>query len=404
MTRRVATSTDRSPSASDEQPPPAPPPSSGSLPGPDAPAGPSAPVWPRAAGPPLGRALIRAAPEDFVVEETLSFRPSGAGEHLFLRVRKRGCNTQWLAQELARFAGVAPRDVGYAGLKDRHAIAVQWFSLPLADDARDWSRLDIPGACVIATARNARKLRRGAIERNRFRLRLREPTAPPAALERRLERLAIAGAPNYFGPQRFGHDAGNLGLAKALFSGHKSGGHRFGGRRLGRARRAHALSAARAWLFNAVLAERVRRGCWATLLPGDVANLDGRGSTFPVTTVDETLRERAARCELHPTGPLWGRGDPGTAAAAAALERAVVGGERCFAGGLERAGTAMARRALRVVPRELSWRFDDDGLVLEFALPSGAYATAVLRELCIAVDAPAARAQRAGSAADALRG
>src|ERR1700722_2309325 len=85
---------------------------------------------PRAHGAPLPPAQIKAVPEDFHVEERLSFEPSGTGPHWLLRVEKRTANTRWVAAEIARLAGVPSVDVGYAGLKDRHAVAVQWFSVP----------------------------------------------------------------------------------------------------------------------------------------------------------------------------------------------------------------------------------------------------------------------------------
>src|SRR3984885_11311260 len=94
---------------------------------------------PRAHGAPLPAATLKAAPEDFHVEEQLSFEPSGTGPHWLLRVEKRRANTRWVAAEIARLAGVPGGDVGYAGLKDRHAVAVQWFSVPqLASTAGFW--------------------------------------------------------------------------------------------------------------------------------------------------------------------------------------------------------------------------------------------------------------------------
>src|SRR5256885_2227692 len=95
------------------------------------------PLWtttallpPRAYGAPLARGTLRTEPEDFVVEEELGFAPSGTGQHVLLKIRKRNANTQWVARELARLCGCHPRDIGYAGLKDRRAIAFQWFSVP----------------------------------------------------------------------------------------------------------------------------------------------------------------------------------------------------------------------------------------------------------------------------------
>ena len=121
------------------------------------------------------RRSIKAEPEDFRVEEELSFLPSGDGPHRLLRVEKRSANTRWVAAELARIAEVAVAEVGYAGLKDRHAIGVQWFSLPAArGSAEFWSTVHKDEFRVLESQLNTRKLRRGALRGNRFRIKLRQ--------------------------------------------------------------------------------------------------------------------------------------------------------------------------------------------------------------------------------------
>ena len=80
-------------------------------------------------GEPSCRALLRSSPEDFIVDEELSFTPTGAGEHLLLQVEKIGQNTQYVAKQIAAAAGLKARLVSYAGLKDRHAVTRQWFCL-----------------------------------------------------------------------------------------------------------------------------------------------------------------------------------------------------------------------------------------------------------------------------------
>lgn len=175
---------------------------------------------PRAHGPALVRGLLRATPEDFMVEEILSFEPDDQGAHWLLRVRKTGANTEWVARQLARVARVPVRDLGYAGLKDRHAVAIQWFSLPLGErPPPDWSGLLGDGIEVLETRRHGRKLRRGAIAGNQFALRLRALRGDRAALAARLQAIAREGVPNYFGPQRFGRAESNLAAARALLTG-----------------------------------------------------------------------------------------------------------------------------------------------------------------------------------------
>lgn len=248
---------------------------------------------PRAWGDPQATGVLRAVPEDFVVEEDLGFAPDGDGAHLLLKVRKRNANTGWVAQELARALGCPVRDVGFAGLKDRRAVAVQWFSLPATPRsiaaAPDLENLEF---VVLEAHRHRRKLPRGALAGNAFTVRIRDYSGSDEALRERCELIATSGVPNYFGPQRFGRDAANLAR---LLSFATPATARRSGRPDG-----FVLSAARSLIFNAVLGERVRRGSWGTLAVGDVANLDGRGSVFPVPELTADLPERLARLEIHP--------------------------------------------------------------------------------------------------------
>lgn len=328
-----------------------------------------------ALGPPTARGRLRSTPEDFQVAEILPFTPDGTGEHLYLHVRKRDANTAWVAERLARLAGLSPSQVSYAGLKDRHAVAKQWFSLhlPGRDDPpwRDWQEPDFQ---VLAGQRHSRKLRRGALSGNRFRIVVRELTdVAPLELEDRWQRLLSGGVPNYFGPQRFGREGNNLRGALALFQG----------RRVKRQQRSLYLSAARAYLFNDLLSRRILDGNWCAPLPGEVAMLEGSHSVFPVEAPDITLGERLQALDLHLTGPLWGRGEPMSRGAVRALEEATMAGWPVFRDGLVAAGLAQERRALRIVLREPAFSLEGDGLTLAFQLPAGSYATAVLREMLL---------------------
>src|SRR5690606_6499281 len=157
------------------------------------------------------RAAIRSRPDDFIVEEMLGFEPSGQGEHLFLTIEKRGANTHWVAQQLARWAGIPEHAVGYAGLKDRHAVTRQAFTLHLPGrEEPALESLAIPGVDALAVHRHQRKLPRGALRGNRCTLTLREVAGDADAIEQRLCQVASRGVPNAFGEQRFGRDAGNV--------------------------------------------------------------------------------------------------------------------------------------------------------------------------------------------------
>lgn len=330
---------------------------------------------PRAHGTPPARARWRVAPEDFVVEEELGFEPSGGGQHMLLRVRKRGANTVWVARELARLARVPAVAVGFCGLKDRDAVTSQWFSVDLGGrPAPDWSVLRPAGVEVLTATPHDRKLRRGAHRANRFTLRLHAVEADPGGLEARLARTAVAGVPNYFGEQRFGRDEANPERALAMLSGAKTVRDR--------ASRSIYLSAARAVVFNRVLAARVAAGTWDRVLAGDVLMLDGRRSWFLGDPVTDELVARVGAGELHPTGALCGRGALPTRGEARLAEEDALAPCEPWCTGLARAGLEHERRALRVIPRGISWEaLPGSGLALTFTLPAGAYATAVLREL-----------------------
>lgn len=316
---------------------------------------------------------MRLVPEDFEVEEIGRIEPADSGNHLWLWVEKRGANTAWVADQLARVAGCSSRDVGYAGMKDRHALARQWFSIPAQGvECADCSAWRIEGVAVLAARRHTRKLQRGALAGNRFRIVLRALEGDAEALDARLRHIAQQGVPNYFGDQRFGHGGGNVRDGVEWL---RNGG------RLRRSLRGIYLSAVRSALFNEVLAARVAAGTWNRLLQGEIAMLDGTHSLFACPVVDEQLEHRCRAFDLHPTGPLPGRGGLQPAGEAAEVERRVVGPHVGLATALSAAGLEGDRRSLRLRPANLTWRIDAGSLTLGFELPAGAYATALIREL-----------------------
>ena len=334
---------------------------------------------PRALGAAVLQARIRSTAEDFRVEELPGFEPSGSGEHLLLTIEKRGMNTAFVARRLAEWAGVGDVAIGYAGLKDRHAVTLQRFSVHLPRRvAPELSTLELDAGGerlhVVDHCWHAKKLPRGALAGNRFVLVLRDVVGDRAAIDQRLGAIALRGVPNYFGEQRFGRGGDNVGHALQMFSG----------RRVGREQRGLLLSAARSALFNQVLAARVSDGCWDAPLDGEVWMLDGSRSVFGPQPMDDTLSSRLAQFDIHPTGPLWGRGELRTTGAVAALEcDALADGTSVrLRDGLERAGLKQERRALRLRPTDLEWRWPtDDSLEVAFSLPPGTYATVVLAEL-----------------------
>lgn len=324
------------------------------------------PDWSRAHGGPILGGILRQSAEDFAVIEVLGFTPDGQGEHDYLWLEKKHANTNWVARQLAAFAGIAARDVGVAGMKDRHAVTRQWFSVRRPGGTlADWSVLDVEGVRVLEVSRNSRKLRRGAHAGNQFRIVIRDLEGSPEKLDNYIASIRKYGVPNYFGEQRFGHEGRNLQLAEAFFAG----------KRLPREKRSIALSSARAWLFNHVLQQRVRDKTWSELEQGDIAVLEGSGSIFAVEDVDTSISERCKQLELHPTGPLWGKSEN-----TRDDERAVAEQFPIIAHGLEK-HTKASRRSLRLAVHDLKTSLDGDTLTLEFYLTRGSFATAVLREL-----------------------
>lgn len=326
-------------------------------------------------GPPLA-ARLRARPADFIVDEQLAFGADGDGEHALLRIRKTSANTEWVARRLASLAGVPVKAVGYAGLKDRHAITTQWFSVhlgPLPEPR--WRLLAEDGIEVLEQHRHRRKLKRGSLAGNRFQIRLREVTGDVDAAAARIAILAARGVPNYFGPQRFGRGEGNLFRAQALFAGSAP--------RASRQQQGLWLSAVRSQLFNEVLAYRVERAAWTTALVGDRLQLRGSQSHFLVETLDERILERVRSGDVMPTGPLFGAGEPLTAAAVLALEEQVAARYPAWMAGLAAAGLKQERRALRLDIEDLELeQVSATELNLRFQLPAGSYATTLIRELC----------------------
>ncbi|MFL6618964.1 MAG: tRNA pseudouridine(13) synthase TruD [Povalibacter sp.] len=328
---------------------------------------------PYAYGEPPVHGRVKVAPEDFVVREWLGFEPDNEGDHWLLKVRKRGANTQWVARQIAKHARIHPRDVGFAGLKDRHAITEQSFSVPVRTAVSDWMGVAGEGYEVIQADRHRRKLKRGALRGNDFEIVVRDAEFDLARLRERASLIEARGVPNYFGPQRFGRDGGNLKRARLWFSGELELTERW--------ERGFALSAARSSLFNDVLARRVIDSTWDRLLDGDVANLEGTNSIFAVDQVTPELNERCEQLDVHPTGPLWGKGTLGTAGLVATLEQETIQKDGLLAAGLERAGLEQERRALRLKVSQFELNAESDNVRLKFRLGRGAFATSVLHEL-----------------------
>ena len=323
--------------------------------------------------------LLRAQPEDFVVEELPAYLPSGSGEHVYLWVEKRGLTTLDAARLLAQHAGLRDCDVGVAGLKDKRAVTRQWFSLALKDDAR-FVGFSAPGLTVLSVARHGNKLKTGHLRGNRFRLALRA-VHPDGAQRARaiLAALGQLGVPNGYGPQRFGRDGATARLGMALLQDQPHP-DRVRAQR-DRALRRLALSAFQSELFNALLTRRLRDESWNRALPGDVLQ-KVTGAAF-VCEEPATDQPRLDAFELSVAGPMFGPKMLASRGAARAHELAVLQDAGIDEGLFDAGGelTLGARRPLRVLPTEVEVQGDAERLEVRFCLPRGSYASVVMAEV-----------------------
>lgn len=332
------------------------------------------PNWPLAYGKPCGSASFKACPEDFRVTEKLGFEATGSGEFLLVEIEKIDINTQQVAGHLARAAGVRRRDVSYSGLKDRQAVACQFFSihLPGRPDP-DLNGFASRGVRVISSARHHRKLRRGSHAANQFQLRLTNWDGSAELVDQRVSEIRQQGVPNYFGAQRFGRSGGNIEQARNFYQGEIRIADRYV--------RGLMHSSARAFIFNHVLARRISDGTWGTGCDGDVWMLAGSESVFGPEALSSTLIQRAQLGEIDVTGPMWGDGESRAAGEAAHLEHSVVAEQEALVDGLRAARLKPSRRRLRMRPGDLELSVQGQTIEMSFSLGRGQYATSMVREI-----------------------
>ncbi len=313
--------------------------------------------------------------EDFEVDELWTPAAEGQGEHILLWLEKNGQNTEWVARQIARFAGVRDFDVGLHGLKDRHAVTRQWMSVYLGKKPEpNWAKMDIEGTKILKVSRTPKKLRRGEHGGNRFKLWVRQVKGDQAALDDYLQQLAQGGFPNYFGMQRFGHDGHNLEQADAWFRGEAKPGRK--------AQRGMYLSAARSYLFNRILAQRVIQANWHTLIDGDTAMAAasvGVGDEGAPVTVTDGGNLEDHHAGMLPSGPLFG-GPEYLRGAAGAIEQAAVVDYDHWLSGLHKEGMRTARRPFVANAGNLEWNWQGDDLQLSFDLGTGSFASVFLEQ------------------------
>lgn len=325
-------------------------------------------------GKPSATAAFKVTPEDFKVTEILPFVPSGQGEHVFIQLQKRGENTIWAANALAKSFKVSAKQVSFAGLKDRQGVTTQWFSvqLPISSKLSLSSLVLPPSLQILQVSRHQKKLRRGGLKGNQFVITLKDVSSIEQVCER-LELIKAQGVPNYFGPQRFGHDGNNLTKAAQMFAGKRI---------KDREKRGLYLSAARSMLFNQVTSARFKAQLQQSFMVGDCVLLKGSRSFFVVDEVDDTINSRLASGDIQISAPLFGEGALTSVGTAREFEQAQLTAYPEFCQGLAGARLKQERRAILAVPEQIQWRvIDSSSLQLEFFLPAGCYATSIIREL-----------------------
>ena len=321
--------------------------------------------------PPKQTALLKAECADFVVKEQLGYDMSGDGEFVAVKVRKTDCNTLFVGEQLAKFAGISARNMSYAGLKDRKAVTEQWFSLQMpGQPTPDFSQFSLEGVEILEVTRHQRKIRIGSLQGNHFEILLRNAEETDE-LKVRLDFLAKNGFPNYFTEQRFGRDGNNLTQALRWANGEI--------KVKDRNKRSFYLSAARSEIFNLIVSKRMELNLAQQILVGDVLQLNGSHSWFVVDESEDLaqLQQRLTQQDVLLTAPLIGEEEK----SAVDFEHEIFAQHQALFALMRQERMKAARRPILMQPQHFQWQFEPNGLRLQFALPAGSYATALIREL-----------------------
>ena len=315
---------------------------------------------------------VRERAEDFIVEEVPLYQFSDSGGFSFLLVEKIDLSSLDLVKLMREHLDLEDHEVGLAGWKDKRAVTRQWISLPFEKTSEDrLAPIADRGIRILQKRRHSNKLRIGHLLGNRFSVLIRQPD--PQAENRAasiIQRLQKHGLPNFYGAQRFGAGGDNPQKGLALLQGKY---------RLPSVRQRKLLiSACNSLLFNLTLKDRMERGLYARLLPGDIAKKHDTGGLF---LVSDTAKEqpRADRLEISATGPIWGKKMRRAQDEAGGLEERILTSQGLTPDVFHK--QPGSRRPLRVVLRELTMQPEAEGLRLEFFLPKGSYATVLLDEI-----------------------
>lgn len=325
-------------------------------------------------GKPVATGKLKQLPEHFIVKEVLGFSFTGKGEHLMVKIRKTGENTKYVANELAKFCGVKSKDISWAGLKDRHAVTEQWLSvhLPKSDHLKfALFEATHPGVEILEMTRHNKKLRPGDLLGNSFQLIATEVTDMEDVLAR-LEKVKLTGVPNYFGAQRFGHEGNNVTEARRW--------GRENVRTRDNTKRSFYLSAARSWIFNNIVSQRITEGYFSQPVDGDIL-LDQNDRIVNENVTSEESIQKIQNGEWSISAALAGDNQLPTTEKALSFEQPQLDAEPDLMALICGNRMRHERRSVELHPENLTWSSEGDTLTLSFSLTSGSFATVIVREL-----------------------
>lgn len=329
---------------------------------------------------PYGNAICeaywKAEPQDFQVNENLDLEFTGSGEFLWIYVLKKNINTESLAKEIAKAARISSDKISWSGLKDKKSWAKQWFCLHIGGlvDREKWleilNRTQQESWLILEGHAHQKKLRIGTHQSNTFDLKIEIPegVSHQEAIEARLKQISTLGFPNYFGYQRFGKNYSNLNNAQKLFDGQQIKNKHI---------RGLVLSAARSWLFNLQVHERIQQQSFDKIISGDVFQFQNSGALF--TEENEETQTQFDQLQIHPTAVLMGLGKNLSSDKSYALEQKIEDLFPLWVRRLKDFKIGQERRSIRVLPQKMSWEcLSPTHLRLKFELPKGSFASELL--------------------------
>ena len=321
--------------------------------------------------------IIKETPDDFIVDEIPAYQPDGEGEHLYIHLTKKGITTRDVQKVLAGIFHVSKQDVNFAGIKDKQAVASQYFSVWVRNNKPKDLAYELEKKLPVkinSMAYHRKKIKQGHLLANTFNIKItRLEITPDQAIQQIqpiIEMIHRKGLPNYYGPQRFGIEGDNAQKGYEILTGQRKEKNKWFKKFL--------LSAYQSHLFNDYLSLRTRKGLYDKILMGDVAKKHETGGIF-VVEEPESEQERLDNKEICYTGPMFGRKMKLTQGESAELEEEVLKNNHITMEELSAAKLNGTRRQGIIIP-DIQVKKEEDGIRLRFQLPKGAYATVVLRE------------------------